>query len=331
MPPCRSWTRRTDHRGGHRDFTPDTMARRPLPARDPDRDMASSSRRARTFPGVLSRTFARCRRPLRRIADGPLWPPLFATVWRMLLGGLRAASRHHPWRRDRQLEGRARVSGGDAEFFRPLPASAIIPVAILFLGLTQQMSLVVIAFGAIWPVLLGSVYGFSTIKHRLREVSASLEISGLEFFRHIALPSGVAGYHLRRTHQSRDCTDPVRRGGDAGVPARVGTGHHAGAAPFPQRGPVCRPDRAGCGRLRRQRRTSRARGALPAVAGSRALKPVSQKRQAVAKKSTWVKTLAPMPSSPAHCGEGSDGHWRMGEGFEPPVPLRARRFSRPVP
>lgn len=127
-----------------------------------------------------------------RAGNGSLWPPLLATLWRMLLGWLLAgllgiflgavigsskAAREY--------------LGPTLEFFRPLPASAIIPVAILFLGLTQQMSLAVIAFGAIWPVLLGSVYGFSTIKHRLREVSASMEMSRVEFFRHIALPSAL--------------------------------------------------------------------------------------------------------------------------------------------
>src|ERR1035437_8119460 len=39
------------------------------------------------------------------------------------------------------------------DFIRPLPASAMIPVAVLFLGLSNAMSLAVIAFGAIWPVL----------------------------------------------------------------------------------------------------------------------------------------------------------------------------------
>ena len=40
------------------------------------------------------------------------------------------------------------------EFLRPLPVSAIIPVAIAMLGLTQAMALFVIAFGAIWPIML---------------------------------------------------------------------------------------------------------------------------------------------------------------------------------
>jgi ABC-type nitrate/sulfonate/bicarbonate transport system permease component len=77
------------------------------------------------------------------------------------------------------------------EFVRPLPASAIIPVAILFFGLTDQMSIAVIAFGAVWPVLLSSVYGFSSIQGRLQEVSAVLGLSRTEFLRKIAIPSAM--------------------------------------------------------------------------------------------------------------------------------------------
>jgi ABC-type nitrate/sulfonate/bicarbonate transport system permease component len=77
------------------------------------------------------------------------------------------------------------------EFLRPLPASAIIPVAILFLGLSDRMSVAVIAFGAIWPVLLSSVYGFSSIQPRLQEVSSALGLSRAEFIRKIAIPSAT--------------------------------------------------------------------------------------------------------------------------------------------
>jgi sulfonate transport system permease protein len=77
------------------------------------------------------------------------------------------------------------------EFLRPLPASAIIPVGILFLGLTNEMSVSVIAFGAIWPTLLSSVYGFGSLQARLREVSAALELGRLEFLRKIAFPAAL--------------------------------------------------------------------------------------------------------------------------------------------
>ncbi len=127
-----------------------------------------------------------------RLADGSIWPPVFATLRRMIVGWLLAGLAGIALG---AAIGSSRVAhaylGPILEFFRPLPASAIIPVAILFFGLTDAMSLVVIAFGAVWPVLLGAVYGFSTIKHRLNEVAAVLEMSGVEYLRHIALPSAL--------------------------------------------------------------------------------------------------------------------------------------------
>ena len=77
------------------------------------------------------------------------------------------------------------------EFIRPLPASAIIPVAILFLGLSNEMSLTVIAFGAVWPVLLASVHGFSSVSPQLTDVSHVLGFKRFDFMRKVALPSAL--------------------------------------------------------------------------------------------------------------------------------------------
>ena len=60
------------------------------------------------------------------------------------------------------------------EFLRPLPASAIIPVAIAIFGLTPQMALGVIAFGSVWPALLAAIHGFAAIEPRLLEVERVL-------------------------------------------------------------------------------------------------------------------------------------------------------------
>jgi ABC-type nitrate/sulfonate/bicarbonate transport system permease component len=77
------------------------------------------------------------------------------------------------------------------EFLRPLPASAIIPPAILFLGLTSKMAVTVIAFGALWPVLLGSYHGFRSVDPQLAEMAAAMRMSSPAFLWKVALPSAL--------------------------------------------------------------------------------------------------------------------------------------------
>lgn len=77
------------------------------------------------------------------------------------------------------------------EFLRPLPASAMMPVAIALLGLTDAMVLAVIAFGALWPMLLATVHGFAAVEPRLYQVSRALGLSRSDVIRKIALPSAM--------------------------------------------------------------------------------------------------------------------------------------------
>jgi ABC-type nitrate/sulfonate/bicarbonate transport system permease component len=77
------------------------------------------------------------------------------------------------------------------ECIRPLPASAVVPLAIALLGLTEGMILAVISFGALWPMLLATVHGFSAVEPRLYEVSRALNFSRWDFIRKIALPSSM--------------------------------------------------------------------------------------------------------------------------------------------
>ena len=77
------------------------------------------------------------------------------------------------------------------EFLRPLPASAIIPVAIALFGLSPAMALGVIAFGAIWPMLLATIHGFAAVEPRLHEVAGALRLSRAAVIFKIALPSAL--------------------------------------------------------------------------------------------------------------------------------------------
>jgi sulfonate transport system permease protein len=127
---------------------------------------------------------------LRGFSGGDLLEKLNGTLWHMALGWFLAS-----------LVGimvGALVGSSQAmrtyvaptlEFLRPLPVSAIIPVAIALFGLTQSMALFVIAFGAIWPTLLATVHGFAAVEPRLYEVARVLHLSRLAVIFKIALPS----------------------------------------------------------------------------------------------------------------------------------------------
>jgi len=129
---------------------------------------------------------------MARLADGSIWLPLGATVARMIVGcllacivGIALGAAIASSRLARHL------LEPTLEFLRPLPASAVIPVAILFLGLSNTMALAVIAFGAIWPVLLASVHGFSSVPPELRNVAEVLGFSRRRYLQTIALPSAA--------------------------------------------------------------------------------------------------------------------------------------------
>lgn len=77
------------------------------------------------------------------------------------------------------------------EFLRPLPAPAVVPVAIAIMGLSDSMVLLIVVFGALWPVLLGTIHGVTSMEPRLYEVSRILRMSKREFIWKMLLPSAV--------------------------------------------------------------------------------------------------------------------------------------------
>lgn len=77
------------------------------------------------------------------------------------------------------------------EMVRPVPVSAFMPVVIAIVGLSGGMILVVIALGAIWPVLLATVHGVSSVEPRLLEVSRTLRLGRLQTLWKISLPNSM--------------------------------------------------------------------------------------------------------------------------------------------
>jgi ABC-type nitrate/sulfonate/bicarbonate transport system permease component len=122
------------------------------------------------------------------LTEGDLLVKTFATVKRMIYGWLLASLVGIVIG---AMIGVSAYVEPTLEFLRPLPASAMMPVAIAILGLTDQMVLAVIAFGALWPMLLGTVHGFAAVEPRLYQVSRVLGLSRAAVIRKIALPSAM--------------------------------------------------------------------------------------------------------------------------------------------
>ena len=61
------------------------------------------------------------------------------------------------------------------EFLRPIPAVALIPLAILWFGLGTPMLRFVVAYAAVWPILVHTVYGIRGVDRMLYDVAATSE------------------------------------------------------------------------------------------------------------------------------------------------------------
>lgn len=89
-----------------------------------------------------------------------------------------------------------RALGPFLEFCRFLPAAAVVPIAVLAAGYTENMKVFVVVFAAIWPILLqvrSAVRGQSPL---LLDVARSLHIGRLRTVRQVMLPSLVPAIML---------------------------------------------------------------------------------------------------------------------------------------
>jgi sulfonate transport system permease protein len=126
--------------------------------------------------------------------NGVLVRQTFSTLYRMLLGWGIAVIAGIAIGVPLGLSARARQYVQPLlELLRPLPASAMAPVAISILGLSDAMVLAVIVFGSLWPMLLNTLHGVSTIEPRLTEVRRILGLSRAQFIKSIAIPNAIPG------------------------------------------------------------------------------------------------------------------------------------------
>ena len=75
------------------------------------------------------------------------------------------------------------------ELLRPMPSVAIIPVAILFLGIGDQMKIAVTVYACSWPILLNTIDGVRSVDGVLVSTAATFRLSPWQRFWKVMLPA----------------------------------------------------------------------------------------------------------------------------------------------
>ena len=77
------------------------------------------------------------------------------------------------------------------EFLRPIPSVALILLVSLWLGPGLRMSVTLIVYGAIWPVLYNTMAGLDDVDPVAKETSRAFGFSALATVRLVSLPSAA--------------------------------------------------------------------------------------------------------------------------------------------
>ena len=93
------------------------------------------------------------------------------------------------------------------EFLRPMPSVAIIPVAVLLLGIGDAMIVAVTVYASLWPVLINTIDGVRHIERILIDTGRTFGLSRRKNTLASRAPGGSPLHRHRFAHQSVDCLD----------------------------------------------------------------------------------------------------------------------------
>jgi NitT/TauT family transport system permease protein len=79
-----------------------------------------------------------------------------------------------------------------ATMFSPLPAIALLPIAMLWFGLGEKSLLLVLVYSVIWPFALAALTGFESVPETQRLVGRNYGLRGLRYVMHILIPGALA-------------------------------------------------------------------------------------------------------------------------------------------
>jgi NitT/TauT family transport system permease protein len=77
------------------------------------------------------------------------------------------------------------------EFLRPIPSVAVIPLVALILGAGLRMTLTLIVYAAIWPVLFNTIYGLDDVDPMAIQTLRAFGFGRVAVIRLVSLPSAA--------------------------------------------------------------------------------------------------------------------------------------------
>lgn len=77
------------------------------------------------------------------------------------------------------------------EFLRATPGVALLPIAIIFLGIGDEMKVFLIALASMWPILLNTIDGVRSVEPVLLRMARSYRITLKDRIRYIYIPNAA--------------------------------------------------------------------------------------------------------------------------------------------
>jgi ABC-type nitrate/sulfonate/bicarbonate transport system permease component len=77
------------------------------------------------------------------------------------------------------------------EFLRPMPSVAIIPVAVLLLGIGDSMIVAVTVYASVWPILINTIDGVRHIEQILVDTGRTFGLTPGRILRRVILPAAL--------------------------------------------------------------------------------------------------------------------------------------------
>ena len=77
------------------------------------------------------------------------------------------------------------------EFLRPMPSVAIIPVAVLLLGIGDAMIVAVTVYASLWPVLINTIDGVRHIERTLIDTARTFGLTRWKILLQVVLPAAA--------------------------------------------------------------------------------------------------------------------------------------------